>query len=70
MSETCKGCHFWRRLGLIEHGETENRRGRCKRNAPVDRGMNNAFWPETHESDWCGEFKPLSTDATAKGDGE
>jgi len=57
--ERCKNCRFWQLL--------EGERGICRRNSPLPRDLEQAqdgrsviyrvSWPETHESDWCGEFQ-------------
>ena len=74
MSETCKGCKFWADV-------IQSRPGTCHRFPPslMNRSQQNGLhglaqydyhFPETSPDDWCGEFKPLSTDATTKEAGE
>lgn len=53
----CDTCKFWARSGFVDTVIGPARHGKCHRNAPKDRGVNNAFWPETHETNWCGEYQ-------------
>lgn len=60
MDRSCEGCGFWDRLG-------GRARGLCRRSAPrtlmstSDEGADiRAVWPETLESDWCGQFVPAA----------
>jgi len=58
-NERCLNCRFWQAL-QAEHGI-------CRRNSPVPRDLEQALdgrsvvyrvsWPETHETDWCGDFQ-------------
>jgi len=57
---TCKTCCYWK--DLVKPG------GECRRNAPqsvtlqaaVDYTPQIAYWPATHEEDWCGEWEAKS----------
>ncbi len=60
MDNTCKTCLWWIRMNASE--------GECHRHAPVPIvGMREAeepdnfgaYWPETGEDDFCGEWNPL-----------
>jgi hypothetical protein len=59
MNSTCSNCAFW------EAPQSEPKQvGECRRYAPrpsVDEGHAEratvfTTWPNTYESDWCGEF--------------
>jgi hypothetical protein len=56
---TCKTCRWW---WLYGEPADEDRKGECRRNAPlpvIDDGKHNqALWPSTDNGDWCGEHKP------------
>lgn len=59
--DACLGCRFWVDLGEV-FGQGA---GTCRRHAPVpyplsspDNGVpDDAIWPRTDESDWCGEWE-------------
>ena len=52
----CELCNFWYPKGKNRTTSGEILYGECRRNTPngVD---GRAKWPNTNESDWCGEFK-------------
>lgn len=54
----CGDCRFWRHSSSTPSAEY----GECRRNAPQATlhfsGANRTYWPETADSDWCGEFQP------------
>ena len=67
---TCASCRWWE---LWWANPTERTLGMCRRYAPrpkrgaeIDDVDDSSFadWPNTHESDWCGEHAPKE-----KGDG-
>lgn len=49
----CEDCRYWK--NNVDWGVDL---GTCHRSFPqcTDEGTN-AYWPATHSSDWCGEFK-------------
>ena len=68
----CAGCRFWNRHDAQESGD-------CARYPPTPTALRTtedgsreivSRWPETHESDGCGEFVALPTKLeTAMSDG-
>ena len=51
--ERCEQCKFWDRTG--------SRFGNCRRYAPraaMTREHHIVVWPQTQQTDWCGDFEP------------
>lgn len=60
MDRRCEGCAFWDSRGTAA-------RGLCRRSAPRTLICSlegepdvRAVWPETLDSDWCGQFTPAA----------
>lgn len=53
--ERCKECVYW----AISEEDLEEPYAQCRRYAPrpTEPSQPLFIWPETHEDDWCGEFK-------------
>jgi len=68
VNKRCKGCNFWSSYGEVSKGLEY---GTCQRRAPQPRyssanpevGSNEAWWPDTNEFDWCGDWAPFRLDA-------
>lgn len=58
MNDSCKTCWFWKPIGASFNDGGDL--GDCRRKSPVisgnDRGRNMPAWPQTFNSDWCGEY--------------
>lgn len=69
----CEDCKFWSRFKTISQIKSETGQyvcvnmngtmmtGQCRIKPPENNFRGNVQylpWPETNESDWCGEFKP------------
>jgi hypothetical protein len=57
--ESCDTCQFWEAFATRKIGN-------CRRHAPARGHMkggwlgDNAQWPVTKRSDWCGEYRPVN----------
>ena len=58
-AENCGACIFWAKNQWFNAGECRRHSpGRVE--SPMGKQLDGAAWPQTGESDWCGEFQPAS----------
>lgn len=48
---SCGNCKYWKRYS------PEDDRGECRRHSPVYNIHGTSRWPQTIETDWCGDFE-------------
>ena len=62
----CENCCFWKRFHDLKYSSVTTippknyRRGNCFRQPPVvvaDNGIASSRWPDSDQSDWCGEYR-------------
>lgn len=47
---SCANCGYWNRYSK------DDDRGECRRHSPVYNLHGTSRWPQTIETDWCGDF--------------